>query len=36
MSTEISISNEVIGSVDAGRMVDIAYLDFRKAFETVS
>lgn len=32
----ISIYNKMIGSVDSGRIVDIAYLDFRKASETIS
>lgn len=31
-----TIYNKMIGLVNSGRMVDIAYLDFRKAFETVS
>lgn len=35
MTTMISIYDEMISSVDAGRTVDVAYLDFRKAFQTV-
>lgn len=32
----VSFSDEVISTVDAGGTVDVAYLDFRKAFQTVS
>ena len=36
LTTVISVYDEMITSVDAGRTVDVAYLDFRKAFQIVS
>ena len=36
LTKPIIFYNEMTGPVDGGRAVDVVYLDFKKAFDTVS